>query len=67
MEMVIYLYNGITALDAVGPYEVLSRMPGANIKFAGETKGLCKSLSACMKLNFAGRRDCSDIQACRRS
>lgn len=39
MEIVIYLYDGITALDAVGPYEVLSRIPGANVKFVAESKG----------------------------
>lgn len=50
MEIVIYIYNGITALDAVGPYEVLSRIPGANIKFAGETKGVIVSDSHFLKL-----------------
>lgn len=50
MEIVIYLYNGITALDAVGPYEVLSRLPGANVKFAGETKGMIVTDSRFLKL-----------------
>lgn len=39
MDIVIYLYDGITALDAVGPYEVLSRTPGANVRFVAESKG----------------------------
>jgi putative intracellular protease/amidase len=50
MEIVIYLYNGITALDAVGPYEVLSRMPNANIKFVAEMKGPVVSDSHFLKL-----------------
>jgi putative intracellular protease/amidase len=50
MEIVIYLYNGVTALDAVGPYEVLSRMPDANIKFAAETKGPITTDSHFLKL-----------------
>src|ERR671922_677771 len=50
MEIVIYLYNGITALDAVGPYEVLSRMPDVNIKFVGEAKGPIVSDSHFLKL-----------------
>jgi putative intracellular protease/amidase len=50
MEIVIYLYNGVTALDAVGPYEVLSRMPAANIKFVGETKGPIVTDSHFLKL-----------------
>src|SRR6187551_2924432 len=37
MEIAFLLYDGFTALDAVGPYEVLSRLPGAEVKFvAGE-------------------------------
>lgn len=50
MEIVIYVYNGITALDAIGPYEVLSRMPDADIKFVGETKGIIVSDSHFLKL-----------------
>jgi putative intracellular protease/amidase len=50
MEIVIYLYDGITALDAVGPYEVLSRLPSANVKFVGETKGIIVSDTHFLKL-----------------
>ena len=28
LQIAILLYPGVTALDAVGPWEVLSRMPG---------------------------------------
>jgi putative intracellular protease/amidase len=35
MDIVIPLYDRFTALDAVGPYEVLSRLPGARVTFAG--------------------------------
>lgn len=50
MEIVIYLYNGITALDAVGPYEVLSRMPDAHVKFVAEEKGPIVSDTHFLKL-----------------
>jgi putative intracellular protease/amidase len=50
MEIVIYLYNGVTALDAVGPYEVLSRLPDANVKFVAETKGSITTDSHFLKL-----------------
>ena len=39
MEIVIPIFDGITALDAVGPYEVLSRLPGAELKFAALEPG----------------------------
>jgi putative intracellular protease/amidase len=35
MDIVIPLYDRFAALDAVGPYEVLSRLPGAKVTFAG--------------------------------
>lgn len=39
MNIVIYVYDGLTALDAVGPYEVLSRLPDAQIRFVSEQAG----------------------------
>lgn len=32
----ILIYEGFTALDAIGPYEVLSRLPGASLTFVAE-------------------------------
>jgi putative intracellular protease/amidase len=37
IEIAILIYEGLTALDAIGPYEVLSRVPGANVTFVAET------------------------------
>ena len=39
MHIVIPLFDRFTALDAVGPYEVLSRVPDAEVVFAGEERG----------------------------
>ncbi len=39
MKIVIFIYDGFTALDAIGPYEVLARIPGAQLCFAGLKKG----------------------------
>lgn len=39
MEIAILLYDRFTALDAVGPYEVLSRLPGAIVKFVAVEAG----------------------------
>jgi transcriptional regulator GlxA family with amidase domain len=35
MEIAIPLYDRFTALDAVGPYEVLWRLPGARVRWVG--------------------------------
>lgn len=34
MQIAILLFDEITALDAVGPYEVLAKLPGAQLKFS---------------------------------
>ncbi|MBM3219457.1 MAG: DJ-1/PfpI family protein [Candidatus Rokubacteria bacterium] len=39
MDIAIPLFDGITALDAIGPYEVLSRLPGARVRFVATTPG----------------------------
>ena len=39
MNTAILLYDGFTALDAIGPYEVLSRLPGAEATFVAAAPG----------------------------
>ena len=38
-DIAIPLYAGITALDAVGPYEVLQRLPGHRVRFVAREAG----------------------------
>ena len=39
MQIAILLYPGVTALDAVGPWEVLSRLPDVDLRFVGTEIG----------------------------
>ncbi len=39
MQIAVLLFDNLTALDAVGPYEVLSRLPGTTTVFVGERPG----------------------------
>ena len=39
MQIAILLYPGVTALDAVGPWEVLSRMPDTEVRFVAKEVG----------------------------
>jgi transcriptional regulator GlxA family with amidase domain len=39
MNTAILLYDGFTALDAIGPYEVLSRLPGGSVTFVAAEAG----------------------------
>lgn len=39
MLITVLAFDGVTALDAIGPYDVLSRLPGAKVQFAGIAVG----------------------------
>ncbi|MGO9488039.1 MAG: DJ-1/PfpI family protein [Solirubrobacteraceae bacterium] len=39
MNIAIVLYDRFTALDTIGPYEVLSRLPGAQVSFLAARPG----------------------------
>lgn len=39
MQIAILLFDRLTALDAIGPYEVFSRIPHAQVVFVGERTG----------------------------
>lgn len=39
MRIAILAYDRMTALDAIGPYEVLCRIPNAKVQFIAETPG----------------------------
>lgn len=43
MKIAIALFPRVTALDAVGPYEVLQRLPDATVVFVGEQVGTIRT------------------------
>jgi putative intracellular protease/amidase len=43
MDIAIPLYDGFTALDAIGPYEVLARLPDARVRFIAHEPGPVKT------------------------
>ncbi len=43
MHIAIPVFDKITVLDAVGPYEVLQRLPGAEVTFIGHSVGPVRS------------------------
>jgi putative intracellular protease/amidase len=50
MQMIFVVYEGMTALDAIGPYEILSRLPGARVTFAGVTAGPVRADTGALSL-----------------
>lgn len=39
MDIAILIFDRFTALDAIGPYEVLQRLPGAQVRFVAAERG----------------------------
>jgi putative intracellular protease/amidase len=58
----IPLFDRFTALDAVGPYEVLSRLPGAEVTFVGERTGPVRADTTRLAITADARLD--EIEAC---
>ncbi len=58
-EIVVYLYPGLTALDAIGPYEMLRGLPGAVVHFVAQQQGLVTVDSGFLKLQ--ADRSCADV------
>jgi putative intracellular protease/amidase len=51
MQIAIPIFDRLTALDAVGPYEVLSRLPGATVHFVAAEPGLKRTETEMLALN----------------
>jgi putative intracellular protease/amidase len=62
MLITIPLYDRFTALDAVGPYEVLSRLPDAEVVFVAEEAGPVRTDTRA--LTMVAERAIADVDAC---
>ena len=51
MQIAVLIFENLTALDAIGPYEVLQRLPGAEVVFVGETTGLRRTDTKFLGIN----------------
>ena len=59
MQVAIPLFDGLTALDAVGPYEVLSRPPGWDLTFVAAEPGPKRTENDLLQLT--AERSLSDV------
>ncbi|HEX2564007.1 MAG TPA: DJ-1/PfpI family protein [Acidimicrobiales bacterium] len=62
MLITIPIYDRFTALDTVGPYEVLSRLPGAEVVFVAEQAGPVRTDTRALTL--VAERALADVDAC---
>ncbi|HMI82305.1 MAG TPA: DJ-1/PfpI family protein [Solirubrobacterales bacterium] len=51
MKTSILIFDGLTALDAVGPYEVLRSVPGWEVEFVGKRRGEIRTDSGSLGLS----------------
>jgi transcriptional regulator GlxA family with amidase domain len=51
MQTAILIFDGLTALDAIGPYEVLRSVPGWEVQFVGPRKGEVRTDSGALGLS----------------
>jgi transcriptional regulator GlxA family with amidase domain len=51
MQISILIFDGITALDAIGPYEVLRNVPGWEVAFVGKEVGEVRTDSGALGLS----------------
>jgi len=51
VRTVILVFDGITALDAIGPYEVLRSVPGWEVQFAGKERGEVRTDSGALGIS----------------
>ena len=51
MQIAILLYEKLTALDAIGPYEVLRSVPGWEVRFVGAERGAVRTDSGALGLS----------------
>ena len=58
MEIVFLFYDGMTALDAIGPHEILTRIPEAAVSRVAKTAG---DISTCSGLFLKADKSISDV------
>jgi putative intracellular protease/amidase len=61
MNVAILIYQGFTALDAIGPYEVLSRLPDASLTFVAQEAGPVRTDNGILTL--IAERAIDDVEA----
>ncbi|GEO81152.1 DJ-1/PfpI family protein [Pararhodospirillum oryzae] len=50
MEVVILVYDGLTPLDAIGPFDILGKLPKARVRVVGLDSGLVHSRGGALGL-----------------
>jgi transcriptional regulator GlxA family with amidase domain len=50
VDLAILLFDNVTALDAIGPYEVLQRVPGMTVRFVAPEQGVKRTENGSLQM-----------------
>lgn len=53
MQIALFIFDRMTALDAVGPLEIIGRVPDADVKIVGKRKGLVRASHLGLSVDYA--------------
>ena len=63
MQIAVLVFDGLTALDAIGPIEVLGRLPGAELKLVAQAKGSIRCGESSSHLRIAVDASLAELTA----
>ncbi|MBN4050124.1 DJ-1/PfpI family protein [Desulfobulbus sp. AH-315-M07] len=64
MHIAFFLFEGLTALDLVGPLEVLARLPAAEVSLVAKRRGVLHCGATSGGLGLEATAELRDIDAC---
>jgi transcriptional regulator GlxA family with amidase domain len=63
MQIALFVFDRMTALDAVGPLEIIARLPGAEVKIVGIEAGLVRADKGSGELGVMADHAIADVPA----
>ncbi len=63
MEIALFIFDGMTSLDAVGPLEIIGRAPDADVKIVGKTAGPVRAGKSSSGLGLIADHAIADVPA----
>ena len=61
MEIALFIFDGMTSLDAVGPLEIIGRAPDADVRIVGKTAGPVRAGTSSSSLGLIADHAIADV------
>ena len=63
MQIALFVFDRMTALDAVGPLEIIGRVPEAEVKIVGKSEGPVRSGKSSSEIGLVADHTLADVPA----